>query len=132
MSHFTTVRTKIADVACLEQALYQLDFRVLHQARMRGWQGQTKKVSVVAQFNRDDCPYDIGFVHNPKTNTYDMVADWWAISGRIGLDEPALAGQITQRYAYNKVLHEVKLKGFMVSEEQLEADQSIRLVVRKW
>ena len=69
---------------------------------------------------------------NNKTQTYDMVADWWAIRERVGHDQDALTNQIMQRYAYQKVVKEVKSRGFMVSEQKQDQDQSIRLVVRKW
>ena len=132
MSHFTSVKTQIMDLDCLELALGELDYRVLHEARIRGWENQQKKASIVARFPDLLCEYDIGFIHNPKTRSYDMVADWWAIQERIGRDQDEVSQAISQRYAYQKVLKEVKARGFMVSQEKQEADQSIRLVVRKW
>lgn len=132
MSHFTRVKTRIMDLECLELALMELDYRVIHEARIRGWQNQQKPARLVAQFPGPLCDYDIGFVLNPKLQTYDMVADWWAIKERIGHDQDALSEQIMQRYAYQKVVKEVKARGFMISEQKQDADQSIRLVVRKW
>lgn len=132
MSHFTRVKTRIMDLECLELALTELDYRVIHEARIRGWQNQQKPAQLVAQFPGQLCDYDIGFVFNPKQQTFDMVADWWAIKERIGHDQDALSEQIMQRYAYQKVVKEVKARGFMISEQKQDADQSIRLVVRKW
>ncbi|MBF2053778.1 MAG: DUF1257 domain-containing protein [Candidatus Sericytochromatia bacterium] len=132
MSHFTRVKTRIMDLECLELALSELDYRVIHEARIRGWQNQHKPAQLVAQFPGQLCAYDIGFVFNPKQQTFDMVADWWAIKERIGHDQDALSEQIMQRYAYQKVVKEVKARGFMISEQKQDADQSIRLVVRKW
>jgi len=133
MSHFTTVKTQINDLDCLEKSLLKLDFQVIHDARIRGWQGRLKKTSLVARFQeKKNCAYDIGFVENEKSNTFDMVADWWAIQLHTGKKEKSLANEITQHYAYHKVLKEIKQQGFMVAEENVEQDQSIRLVVRKW
>lgn len=132
MSHFTSVKTRIMDLECLELALVELDYRVLHQARIRGWENQQRKAAMVASFPDLLCEYDIGFVHNLKTQTYDMVADWWAIRDKIGQDQDQLTQSIVQRYAYQKVLKEVKLQGFMIAQQEQSADQSIRLVVRKW
>lgn len=130
MSHFTTVKTRILDVEALEQSLYQLDFKVIHKARIQGWQGRQKKAALVAQIG--DCPYDIGFVKDPQTQHYNMVADWWALQQATGVGEQEWADRVTQRYAYNKILKEVAKQGFLVAQDQVTADQSIRLVVRKW
>lgn len=132
MSHFTKVKTQIMDLESLELALGELDYRVLHEAKIRGWQQQQRPAQVVARFPDLLCEYDIGFVHNAKTNAYDMVADWWAIRDRIGQDQDAITSQIMQRYAYQKVVKEVKSRGFMISEQKQDQDQAIRLVVRKW
>lgn len=131
MSHFTSVRTRIMDLECLELSLKELDFEVIHKARMRGWQNQQKEVTLVARF-KNSCPYDIGFVHNPKTQTYDVEADWWAIGQHLGLKKKFLVNQINQRYAYQKVLKEVQKRGFIIAQQKQDADQSIRLLVRKW
>ena len=87
MSHFTTVKTQIMDLNCLELALVELDYRVIHQARIRGWENQQKKANLVASFPALLCEYDIGFLENRETQAFDMVADWWAISERIGRDQ---------------------------------------------
>lgn len=132
MSHFTKVKTQIMDLECLELALSELDYRVLHEARIRGWQNQQKKATMVARFPDLLCEYDIGFVRNSETESIEMIADWWAIKERIGHDQDEVSNQIMQRYAYHKVLKEVKSRGFLISEQKQDADQSIRLVVRKW
>ena len=40
MSHFTSVKTQIMDLDCLQLALGELDYRVIHEARIRGWENQ--------------------------------------------------------------------------------------------
>jgi hypothetical protein len=120
------------DSNCLELALKELDYRVIHQARIRGWENQQRKADLVASFPELLCEYDIGFIENSQTESYDMVADWWAIAERTGREQAEVTQAIMQRYAYHKVLKEVKSRGFMISEQKQEADQSIRLVVRKW
>jgi len=131
MSHFTSVQTRILDLECLELSLNQLDYKVIHKARMRGWQNQRKEVTLLAQF-KNSCPYDIGFMQDAQTGAFAMEADWWAIHEHLGLEDDFLINQINQRYAYNKVLKEVKQRGFMIAEEKQDSDQSIRLLVRKW
>ncbi len=132
MSHFTSVKTKIMDLECLELALGELDYRVIHEAKIRGWQAQQRPAKVVASFPNLLCEYDIGFIENTQTQTFDMVADWWAIREKIGHDQDQISQQIMQRYAYHKVVKEVKERGFVIAEQKQDADQSLRLVVRKW
>lgn len=130
MSHFTTVQTKIFDLGALEDALKHLKFNVAYNALVHGWAGSRRKADLVAKSERS--PYHIGFIHNKKTGTYDMVADWWGIKSTTGQSEQLLVSQIKQHYAYHKVLKEVQEQGFLIAEDSVESDQSIRLVVRKW
>jgi len=43
-----------------------------------------------------------------------------------------LVGRVTQQYAYNKVLTELKNQGFTVTAEEVANDQSIRIHVTKY
>jgi hypothetical protein len=131
MSHFTAVKTQILDLNCLEESLQKLDYEVQREAMLRGWQGQTKKVPLLARF-KNSCPYDIGFALAAQTQAYQMEADWWAIEDHLGLKQDFLVNQINQSYAYLKVIKEVKQRGFVIAEEKHDVQQGIRLVVRKW
>ena len=131
MSHFTSVQTQIFDLNCLEESLQQLDYEVQRESVMRGWKGQTRKVPLLARF-KNSCPYDIGFTPEPETRAFQMEADWWAIQDHLGLKQDFLVNQINQSYAYLKVIKEIKQRGFMIAEEKRDAQQGIRLVVRKW
>ena len=43
-----------------------------------------------------------------------------------------LVGKVTQQYAYNKVVTELKSQGFTVTDEEVTADQAIRIHVTKY
>jgi len=43
-----------------------------------------------------------------------------------------LTGRVTQQYAYNKVITEMKKKGFTVTSEEVANDQTIRIHVSKY
>ena len=43
-----------------------------------------------------------------------------------------LVGRVTQQYAYNKVVTELKSQGFTVTDEEVTADQAIRIHVTKY
>ena len=40
--------------------------------------------------------------------------------------------RVRQQFAYAKVMAELEARGFDVVQEQVEADQSIRIRVRRW
>jgi len=43
-----------------------------------------------------------------------------------------LIGRVTQQYAYNKVMGELRAQGFSVTSEEVAADQTIRIHVSKF
>jgi hypothetical protein len=43
-----------------------------------------------------------------------------------------LAGRVIQQYAYNKVMTELKNRGFTVTQENVQADQTIQIQVAKY
>jgi len=43
-----------------------------------------------------------------------------------------LMDRVRQQYAYARVMEELETRGFDVVQEQVEADQSIRVSVRRW
>lgn len=43
-----------------------------------------------------------------------------------------LVGQVTQQYAYNRVVSEMKKQGFTITSEEVGTDRTIRINVRKF
>ena len=72
--------------------------------------------------------HDIGFVW--ENDEYTLVADmqFW----QQPLSVEGFLQQITQRYAYHKIVNETALQGFEIAEQQQQKDGSIRLVVQRW
>lgn len=129
MSHFTSVKTKLFDLEMVKKALTELGYKYSQgKAKVRGWVGNTQEAELVVNTGSN---YDIGFLKNPS-GEYSLVADWWAISNNAKVNQSQFVEQITQRYAYHKVLNEIKKKGFTVAEEKKASDGSIKLLVRKW
>lgn len=127
MSHFTRVKSRIFDRVALEHALQDLNYRISPISVINGWQGATRKADLVAKTSG---PYDIGFVKNAE-GSYDIVADWWGLRTTVGIEQEKLVNQLTQRYAYRKVMTEASRYGFSISEEETLNDNSIRVAVRK-
>lgn len=77
--------------------------------------------------------YDIGLSRNDK-GAYEVAAHWTQQPGRTRIQElrEDIENTIRQKYAYEKVRRELAKKGFTISEEEVRADNTIKLVVRKW
>ncbi len=79
--------------------------------------------------------YGLGFVKNPD-GTYDLVADWWGISGKnekkIAEELKQQAETIQKEYARKMVLKQTAANGFDLVSETEEIDGTVRIVVRRW
>lgn len=129
MSHFTQVKTKITDITTLKKALEELGYGYIEgDVKVRGWRGITERADLAVSTGS---PYNIGF-RRSEDGSYEVIADWWGVQSRTGLSERAFVRNVNQRYAYHKVVDEVTRRGYMVSEDEVTADNTIRLVVRKW
>ncbi|BAQ65178.1 DUF1257 domain-containing protein [Geminocystis sp. NIES-3709] len=126
MSHFSSIKTQIRNLASLKASLADLgvDWKE-GPSNIRGYQGQTSQAEIVIQQQNN---YDIGFSWNGEE--YELVADlqyWqqpWTVDGFLQ--------RVTQGYALHTVLKESSQQGFSVTEQQKNDDGSIRLVVQRW
>ncbi len=126
MSHFSHIKTQIRNLEGLQVALSDLglDWKS-GPTPVRGYQGQTSDAAVaIAQDNG----YDIGFRWNGQE--YELVADLQYWQQPLTVDR--FLAQVSQRYAVHTVLSTSAAQGFQVSEQQQNADGSIRLVVQRW
>lgn len=133
MSHFTSVKTKIRDLACLVRALKDLAFEFTqaeeHEVvRVRGYQGQTTDCELSIHASKT---YDIG-VKVSADGTYEFVADWWGVETTRGVTEQEFIKQLTRRYSYHKVMEEIKKKGYTVESEEETEDEQIHVRIRTW
>ena len=73
---------------------------------------------------------DIGFLRNPETGCYELVADLdlW----RQSVPVERFLAQLNQRYALHTILSASSLEGFQVQEQTNHLDGSIELVVTRW
>jgi len=126
MSHFSQIKTQIRNLASLEAALTDLgiEWKSGPQA-VRGYRGQTRNAQISIE---QENGYDLGFSWNGKE--YELVADLQYWQQDLSVD--GFLRKVTQRYAYHTVLSETAKQGFQVSEQQQNADGSIRLLVQRW
>ncbi|MFH7243021.1 MAG: DUF1257 domain-containing protein [Spirulina sp.] len=128
MSHFSQIKTKLRNLSSLQAALTDLgtDWKS-GPCTVRGYQGQTQQAEIVIP---QENGYDIGFRRNTDTQDYELVADLQYWQQPLTVD--GFLSQVTQRYAYNTVLTESSRQGFQLTEEQVQKDGSVRLVVQRW
>jgi hypothetical protein len=128
MSHFTNVKTKLTDLEALKAALADLGYAVAEgEVAIRGWRNASQRADLAARLGS----FDVGFTRGAD-GAYDAVADWWGLKTYDGVAQADFMRRVTQRYAYHKVVGEARRQGYALVEEENQADQSIRLVVRKW
>ena len=126
MSHFSYIKTRICDLEALQSALTDLDIPwKAGPGPVRGYQGQTCTASMVIEQPNG---HDIGFAWD--SDEYTLVADlqFWPQP----LSVEGFLQQISQRYAYHKIVHETARQGFAIAEHKQQNDGSIRLVVQRW
>jgi hypothetical protein len=128
MSQFTKVQTKITDLVCLKQALTDLGYQWQEGVGdVRGYRGAREQADLVV---RTGSSYDVGL--RKVGEAYEVVADWWGVETGTGMGQDDFMNRLTQRYAYHKVIGEVRKQGFTVATEETQADRTIKVVVRKW
>lgn len=126
MSHFSQIKTQIRNLASLEAALTDLGIEWKSGPQpVRGYRGQTRNAEITIE---QDNGYDVGFSWNGKE--YELVADLQYWQQNLTVD--GFLRKVTQRYAYHTVINETAKQGFQVSEQQQNADGSIRLLVQRW
>jgi hypothetical protein len=129
MSHFTTVETKINDLACLCEALDDLEMSYsTEDLTVRGWKGATEKADMVV---RSGSKYDIG-VRRLQNGFYELFADWWGVETTTGKTQAEVMQPILQRYAYRKIKKEISARGFQIAQEKSTGKKEIKLTVRRW
>jgi len=132
VSHFTAVKTKIKDLACLVRALKDLNYEFTEATEeqlvhVRGYQGQTTDALLSIHASKT---YDIGVKQTAEG--FEFVADWWGVETTRGVGEEEFIKKVTQRYSYHKVMDEIKKRGFTIESEETNEEEQIQVRVRTW
>lgn len=124
MSHITRIRTRMVQKAYILAALKELGYDVEENCSVRGF--LLKQTPVDIKVSTGKGGYDIGL--NKQADGYEIVADWWGVRGIRSAD---FAHQVAQRYAYHAVRTQLEEKGFSLVSENVDKDNSVRLVLRR-
>ena len=128
MSHFSTVKTELRQLAPLRGALEDLGYAPGEsQQTVRGYQGQTVEAELAVAV---DGGADFGFRWNDANGAYEFVTDLdlW----RQPVPVERFLSRLTQRYALRSVLEASHQEGFDVAEQKDCQDGTIELVVTRW
>ena len=122
MSHFTTVKTQIKDIAALRSACAELGLEVKQNAQARGYYENKIKGDYVIQLKG---PYDIA-LNKQQDGTFGLTADFW--DGHVEKEVGTGYGKLLQLYGVYKAAIEAKKKGLSVLRRQ-QQNGSIKLVL---
>ncbi len=106
MSHWTTIETKLTDIAALRLACADLGLELLANATCRGY-GSNKKKADYAILCQG--PYDIA-VERQEDGTYGLTTDWFrgSVAEQVGQN----FGKLLQLYGAHKAALAAKAKGY--------------------
>lgn len=132
MSHFTHVQTKLSDLELIRECLADMGLQVeLGDHPIRGWYVEdTRRRNSIFAVRHDD-EFIIGF-ERTQEGSLAIHADWEYVQRRANLNPTEFLNNLNQRYAYKKVTREARALGFEVVEQEVQKDQAIRVVIRKW
>ena len=125
MSHFTTITTEIFDFDILKQTISDFGFTMHEDDKLIGHNGQFEYVNLSIRVAPKSY---VGFKEEAPGKGY-------VITGMVEtLTEEKtrrIIQMIRQEYAYRKVLHETRKRGFSLVQEQRVKAGVIKLVLKK-
>jgi hypothetical protein len=128
MSHFTKLKTKIQCLVTLQRVIEAMGFTVNANAtHVRGYQGELTEAELVIDTKSS---YDIGVVKT--VNGYELVGDWSMLEVRAGIEQDAFVSELNKKYAYYRVMDEVKKQGYDIVEDSENEEQVMTVKVRRW
>ena len=122
MSHFTTIKTQIKDIAALRAAVTELSLELIPNSVARGFISQTMKGDYVVRLKG---PYDVALNQQPD-GTYGLTTDWW--NGHVEQEVGKNFGKLLQLYGVHKASMEARKKGLSVLRRS-QPNGSIKLVL---
>ena len=128
MSSGASIITEICDLISLKRTLSELQAEYEEAKTVTTSDGVSRKVEVAI---RDPHGRLIG-LEKTRKGEYRFVADTKGLSNEQLKKQQVFINRIRQKYAYNKVINELKKQGYVISQEEKVQNNTIRLVARKW
>jgi hypothetical protein len=125
MSHFSKIKTKIADKSLLLETIQALGYSIIPDRKLvKGFQGEETKADICISIPGET--YEVGFTR--VKGGYQIIADWW---GFHKLTQESFQDQILQKYAHLAAIQTLTKQGFTVAKEINNENGEIQLVLRR-
>jgi len=124
MSQVATLEIVVVGMVGLVQAIVDTGLEYQKQKKFQTDEGTTHDVDLVVT---DEHGVQVGVKVDPKTEEAKFLP--YDCKGTRG---KAVAKRIAQRWAYSRVVDELKRKGYEVGSEEKQPDGTIKLVASKW
>lgn len=125
MSHFTTIKTEILDPEILKKTLSDLKFDFQENGKIPGHEGRIENVDIAVKILGSPC---LGFSKRYSEENYEIRG----ISEVLNHKEVKRSINLIQsEYAYRKIIHETRKRGFSLIQEERLQTGAIKLVLRK-
>lgn len=128
MSSEACLITMIGDFIALKKTLSDLQVEYEETKALTVADGTSHKVEAVIKGPNGRL---IG-LEKTKNGEYQFVADTKGLTKEQAKKQQVFINKIKQKYAYSKVINELKKQGYIISEEEKVQNNTIRLVARKW
>ena len=63
---------------------------------------------------------------------YELIGDWSMLQVRAGIEQDEFVCEVSKKYAYYRVMDEVKKQGYEVIEDSESTEQVQTIRVRRW
>lgn len=128
MSTHANIISEIFDLIELKNTLSSLKLQYDQMQSMATEQGIIEKVDVVI---KDPNGRPVG-LKKTKQGNYEFIADCAGLNDQQRKIQKKFINTIKQKYAYHKVLTQLKQQGYIIAQEEKVNDTTIRVVARKW
>ncbi|MCX5705214.1 MAG: DUF1257 domain-containing protein [Candidatus Omnitrophica bacterium] len=128
MSSHGSIITEIMDLIELKRTLADLQLEYEATKKMTTCDGTVHKIDVII---KDPNGRQIGLEKTEK-GAYRFISDTAGLNNQQLKVQKDFLNKIRQKYAYNKIVTELKNQGYSITEEEKVQNNTIKLVARKW
>lgn len=120
MSHFTTIKTELRNLAAVEAGLRRLGIECQRGGTIEDYFKNSRKVDLIASLPGQRA---VGFARNESSGVIELVGDWYG--GTTSQEE--FMTSLTHHYAREQVLESLEQQGVDLSrvKEREEPDGSV-------
>lgn len=125
MSHWTTIKVEVRDIAALQAACNEMGLQFVDGVTpqyARGYAGNLRKCDHLIKLRG---PYDVA-VDGSEASGYTLSTDWW--DGHVAKEVGVEFSRLLQNYGVAKTERMARARGLRVTKK-VQADGSIRMTL---